>query len=510
MDTVSSTAITQLASHLRVLTESLDPGAGWYGEFLRRDPEGMRACLDGIAIPPWDVVESLLQDLAGLRGAEFAAERSGHAARLRQAAVLAYDRMPGGEEELHALLAAAGAQREASEAAVYALTARLSAAGPADAAALARELSWTQDDLTRATSRCADLAARLDALAPQLPALPRQRPPTGPPDPLWPPADSADFAVSDPEPPAWAPSGADPEPPAGPGVPWLPGDAAQEGAVPDPGPRLVAGARKVRRSGGARFAGAAPEDGGTAAFAAPPGMTGTPDPAVPRGARFGRPAAPGPSWADHPAEPGAGTPATGTGAVGTEPAPGAVGPAPGDGRSGPGEGAPVLVGELIGLRGQGRTGEAHALLCEAAWWDAALLPGLGRELERAGLAADWAALLWEAASLPPDRLAALAAALEDSGRPGDCDRLLRQGAARPAPEIADAALALGAAGRAREADSLLEAFVRVRTAEEAARLARRDPGWFAPRLLRAARGVSGSAHRDLVHAFRVAGIATTA
>ncbi len=55
-----------------------------------------------------------------------------------------------------------------------------------------------------------------------------------------------------------------------------------------------------------------------------------------------------------------------------------------------------------------------------------------------------------------------------------------------------------------EADALLEAFVRVRTAEEAARLARRDPQWFTPRLLRAAESVSAGRHRDLVHALRVA------
>ncbi|MBT2469470.1 hypothetical protein J7E97_16695, partial [Streptomyces sp. ISL-66] len=88
--------------------------------------------------------------------------------------------------------------------------------------------------------------------------------------------------------------------------------------------------------------------------------------------------------------------------------------------------------------------------------------------------------------------------------PADCEALLRQGAARPAAEIAEAALVLGEAGRSREADALLAAFVRVRTAEESARLARRDPGWFAPRLLRAAEALSGSHHRDLLHALRVA------
>lgn len=78
--------------------------------------------------------------------------------------------------------------------------------------------------------------------------------------------------------------------------------------------------------------------------------------------------------------------------------------------------------------------------------------------------------------------------------------------ARPVAEVADAALALGGSGRIREADALLGAFVRVRTAEEAAGLARHDPQWFAPRLLRAARALSATRHRDLAHALRVAGI----
>ncbi|MBW5484259.1 hypothetical protein GPJ59_20830, partial [Streptomyces bambusae] len=89
------------------------------------------------------------------------------------------------------------------------------------------------------------------------------------------------------------------------------------------------------------------------------------------------------------------------------------------------------------------------------------------------------------------------------GRTDDCVRLLRQGVARPADEIADAALALASAGREREADALLNAFVRVRTPEEAARLARRAPQWFTPRLLSAAAAVSDVRHRDLRHALRV-------
>ncbi|NEE07636.1 hypothetical protein G3M58_14390, partial [Streptomyces sp. SID7499] len=42
------------AQYLRDLVARLDPGRGWYGVFARRDPVGMRSCLDGVEIPPWD------------------------------------------------------------------------------------------------------------------------------------------------------------------------------------------------------------------------------------------------------------------------------------------------------------------------------------------------------------------------------------------------------------------------------------------------------------------------
>ncbi|MCX5611267.1 hypothetical protein OHB39_27470 [Streptomyces sp. NBC_00047] len=463
------------------MTHRLDPGAGWYGEFLRRDPEGVRACVDGAAMPPWDVVESLLRDLAGVAGEELAARETVYAARLRAAAVAAWDGLPGGMEELRTQYAAAVAQQAATRAALRSLTARLgSAADPAEADALTRELSWTQDDAARATARHEDLFARLSAVragAPDeapwpgsltappeaLPGVPRQRT-AAPRAPASPPAETPA------SPPAEAPVG------------------RAEG-------RWLRGAR---RAGGARYAGsAAPE---APAFTPPPGHPDgdtasggedVPGPA-PRGARFGRPEP------EPPAPRGARFAQGGSGLGGAE-APASPPPPAGNTRA--------AVGELIALRAQGRGGEAHALLCEIAAWPADRLPDLAGQLARAGLAADWATLLWEAASLPPERLAAAAAALGESGREADCDRLLRQGVARPTAEIAEAALALGAAGRLREADALLGAFVRVRTAEEAAALARRDPQWFAPRLLQAAGELSATHRRDLVHALRVAGIA---
>ncbi|MFF5443935.1 hypothetical protein [Streptomyces sp. NPDC012888] len=432
METATSpdgaTAMARLALRLRALTEALDPASGWYGEFLRRDPEGMRACLDAVAVPPWDVLESLLADLAAALGPEHAAAEAAVLAPLRAAAAAAYDRRPAAAGELRGTLARTGAQRAASEAAVHGLAARLAAAGdPEEARFLSGELAWTRDDLARAESRCADLSARLSALARPGPAA-REA----------------------------SPRAAGPPPRTGlPGVPAQPGPTTAPDSTPTPtpgAPQVPAPAHELAR---------------------PPGPGPDPDP----GQTYGS--------------------GSGSGS----------GPGPGAGAAAAGQPVPRLVAGLTALRGQGRTGEAHALLCEAAGWPAALLPGLARELERAGLAADWATLLWEAAAgLPPERLAESAAALGAAGREEDRDRLLRLGVARPPAEIAEAALALDAAGRAAEAEALLDAFVRVRTAEEAARLARRDPQWFGPRLLEAARRASGNRHRDLKHALRVAGI----
>ncbi|WP_324605500.1 MULTISPECIES: hypothetical protein [unclassified Streptomyces] len=512
------------------MTQRLDPGAGWYGEFVRRDPEGMKACLDGAAIPPWDVVESLLRDLAAARGAQFAARETVYAAQLRAAAVTVWDRLPGGEGELRSLLAAAAAQRAASRTALRSLTVRLGrAADPAETDILTRELSWAQDDVARAAARHEDLAARLRALragpeglwptrpetAEWLPGVPRRgeaRPDPGP----------GSSAAPRPEPGA----GARPEPGAGPRPEPSAVPRPDPGAAPRPGPETAAAEepparveapvgraegrwlRGARRAGGARYAGSAAPS--APAFTPPPGHPGgdgTPGSGpgaalpAPRGARFGVPDAAGPEAAG-PEAPGAEAAAHCAPPPVPRPEHGA---APAAGARGAGTGA--VAAALLALRAQGRSGEAHALLCEAAARPAEQLPALAAELTGAGLAADWATLLWEAASLPPERLAAAAAALGAAGREADCDALLRQGVARPAAEVADAALALDGAGRIREADALLGAFVRVRTAEEAAGLARHDPQWFAPRLLRVARSLPGPRHRDLLHALRVAGIA---
>ncbi|MCH0542839.1 UL36 very large tegument protein, partial [Streptomyces sp. MUM 203J] len=152
---------------LQELTGLLDPGGGWYGVFLRRDPEGIRACADGTELPPWDVVESLLQDFAALRGDEPARAQTVRARQLHRAAAADWDRRPGGRAALHARLDLM--VREQARAADHArdLAARSAAApeGSAEAGRLARDLAWLQDDHSRATARAAELRDRLASLA---------------------------------------------------------------------------------------------------------------------------------------------------------------------------------------------------------------------------------------------------------------------------------------------------------------------------------------------------------
>ncbi len=93
-----------------------------------------------------------------------------------------------------------------------------------------------------------------------------------------------------------------------------------------------------------------------------------------------------------------------------------------------------LVHTLTRLRREARSGEAHALLNRAAYWPAVRFPPLADAMERAGLAADWATLLWEAAAtLPAERLVAAADALTAGGRAEDGEQILRQGVVRLRP-----------------------------------------------------------------------------
>lgn len=586
------------ARYLEELTGRLDPAGGWCAVFWQRDPDGMRACLEGVEIPPWDVVESLLHDLATPAGPEHAERESVRARALHAAAAAAHDRLPGGREALEGRRALMLGEQAYAAARAEELLRALAAEpeGTAEAERLTHELSWTRDDHARATARITELTSRLeslphpgswftpagpDATGPSAlsgPAGPGGQGPDGPwptgvpgtagayatgtagvgqhvmggsPDRHWAsgPAGSAtagaagtaaahgragtaetgavgaaepgaprghgDPGTAGPRPgPAGADhgapgAGADPygtgryRAPAGPGAAEdagavaLPGAAAagtaphgaDQGApgggtaphgVPAPGSAAGGGPaergassrgkRKPRR--GARFAGVE-DDGGAVAVPVLPVADDTP-----RGARYGGAAA----------------------APASAPSPRPVHETDGAERA-----ARETVAALGRLRAEGRGGEAHVVLCEAAAAPPGRLPALAAELHRGGLAADWATLLWEVASQPAAHLAAAADALAAAGRADDGRQLLRQGVSRPAEEIADTALALADEGLGSRARALLAAYTQVRPAEDAARVAGRDPARLVPALLDAARDVPPDRERDLMHALRVAG-----
>ncbi|MFG2333095.1 UL36 very large tegument protein [Streptomyces sp. NPDC048604] len=407
---------------LRDVEARSTPDAGWYGVFAARDPEGLRACLDGVEILPWDVVESLLRDLGQ------PPEAVGHARSLHAAAAAAYDRRPGGAEALRDRRTLMDGERRAAEARAQDLAVRLHTAPPAEAAGLSAELSWARDDGARAAARVAELSARLAVVAePPLPPPP-SLPPSLPPSP----------------------------PPA------------------EPGRRRPRGARYAWLEEGE-------DEGGTTAAPVLPAAQAAP----PRGARFG--GAPDASSATSSPPPTSAAPVDEAGAA---------------------RAAGNAVYALQRLRSQGRSGEAHALLCEALAGPPGWLPALARELHRAGLAADWTTLLWEAASLPPQPYAAVVGALADSGLAEDCEQLLRQGVARPVAELAEAVAALEAAGRAKETRTLLAALVRTRSPEEAAGFALAHPAHLVPLLLAAVRAAAPAHEPALLHALRAAGLPT--
>ncbi|WP_426404487.1 UL36 very large tegument protein [Streptomyces sp. R-07] len=472
----------EIATFTRWLAElagRTQPAGGWHGVFAARDPQGLRSCLDGAEILPWDVVESLLQDAGEAVDGPFAA----HGRILYAAAAGAHDGRPGGAEALAERRDLMEGERRYAETRSRELTERLrTTPDPTEAARLEHDLAWTRDDHARAAARVRELTTRLARLGAGAGAGAGAR--GGP-------GRGAGAEAAAPAGTGPAVAGAQPRasdaaavararvagPVAGAPAQAVGPDAGTSVRAPGPPAGSASGGTKParRRPRGARYAWL--EEG------AEPLMEATPMPALPtggaapRGARFGGGA---------------------ESVVVAEPAP--TDPAEAD------RAAANAVYALRRLRTQGRSGEAHALLCEALGGPPGRLPALAAELHRAGLGADWSTLLWEAASLPPARLAAVAGVLADAGRSADCEQLLRQGVARPVEELAGACAALHAEDHHREAHALLTAFVRVRAPEDAARLAAADPHGLAPQLLAAARAVSPSRERDLLHALRVAGL----
>ncbi|MGW7469943.1 hypothetical protein ACWGJT_36100, partial [Streptomyces xantholiticus] len=150
--------VRAFARYFGELAARLDPDDGWYAIFRQRDPEGMRACLDGSEIPPWDVVESLLRDLPAVEEAEFT-----RAFRLHAAAAAAHDRLPGGREMLEERAELMRHERLRAQARAEEVLWLLS--GSPDVDRLTHDLAWARDDHMRAVRRQAELESRAAALA---------------------------------------------------------------------------------------------------------------------------------------------------------------------------------------------------------------------------------------------------------------------------------------------------------------------------------------------------------
>ncbi|MFI8347230.1 hypothetical protein [Streptomyces sp. NPDC085596] len=469
--------VGEFGYYLDGLLARLDQGAGWCGVFWERDPDGMRACREGREVPPWDLVDALLRDLAAAYGTAPALAERERARTLHTAALTAYDAHPGAHDTLtHRLHATLRARHHADEREA-ALTRRLhEATTESEAESLRIDLAWARDDRHRATARCAELRDRLSRMTrtgPSAVRVPGQAASS---------VGGTPYAGGRSAMAGFAPDGlADAHPgfdgrAATSGVPATPPPAAG-GPLSAPGAALAeapSAKPRKRRRGSARFAGL--DDDTAAPLVLPGAQQATPDL---RGARFAGAEAEE-TWDGERAEPV---------------------PDADDHRA-----VAHAVADLATLRSAGRTGEAHILLAEAARWPAVRFPLLAEALARAGRDADWATLRWEAAALPPGQLAAAAAALEAAGHAQEGHRLLREGAARPPEETGAAVARLDAEGRHGAARALLDACVRVRTPEDAARTAAGDPDRLAPLLLEAARHVSEEHHRDLAHALRAAGI----
>ncbi|SHM58720.1 hypothetical protein [Actinacidiphila paucisporea] len=430
--------------YFRSLVAALGERPGWYGLYAQREPGAARDHETGREIPPWDVVRTILRDLAVNSGAgDIDPSIAARAYALHRAALAAEDAAPGAAARLRSRLDEATRARE-SAAARARESARAYARHPTSARA--QSLAWTRDDLTRTTARCTALHQRLAAVAPPAPApveppgAPTQSAPRG--------ARFAGAPRSDARP---APSGADPAaPPAG----EYDGSAAA--------PR------------GARFAGAPRSDAQPAPPAAGSAVREAPAARMPRGARF------------------AGAP---------QPAPEPVRPADDPRWTAEARAEAARLGQL---RRTGESGAAYLVLAAAAEGPADRLPYVVRELERTGLAADVATLLWEIAALPPQPVAEAVNALAAAGRGPHSRTLLHQVAARAAGDVAVVADLLHSGGRTAEAGELLETVARGRSAEAAAAVARARPALTDPLLAAAAR-VSPPCHRDLAAALHRGG-----
>ncbi len=461
--------VAEFARAFGELLAGLDPGDGWCQVFWARDPQGLRACVDGTETPPWDVVEALVEDHV-TRAAPGTEPRQA-AAGLRPAylaALAGRDARPGAAGELARRLPGMVRARERAARRVTDLERGLVGADGPAAAHLHGHLAWARDDLWRAEARCAELADRLARVRPgEGHGVP------GGPAPESPPTGRRPAGADAPRREAPSYGGApdpDPDPPE-------PRPAPRREPAPGGTAKPVKSTPRSRRS--ARFAGVDDALVGPGSVlpprAAPPvAAAGTGE--APTGARFAGSAAHGAREAAAP-------------------------DAEGMRRSG------ELLSLLGHVRAEGREGEAHLLLVDAAHWPPAHVCALGSRLAADGLAADWSTVLWEAAALPLPPLTALATALEAAGHRADAARILRQGVVRPLREVAAALADPAVTGVPGALDRLAVSCVTARSAEDVARIAASAPGTLTAPLLAAAARTSDLCHEALTHALRVAGVA---
>ncbi|MDQ0937087.1 hypothetical protein [Streptomyces turgidiscabies] len=158
--------VREFARYLHGLLARLDQGAGWCGVFWQRDPDGMRACLEGREVPPWDVVEALLQDLAAGHGTDAVTPEAERARALHQASLTVFDARPGARDSLGDRLDVMHREQKYAAERLAELRRSLdSAATHEEAEGLRLDLAWAHDDHERASARCAELRYRLDQLA---------------------------------------------------------------------------------------------------------------------------------------------------------------------------------------------------------------------------------------------------------------------------------------------------------------------------------------------------------
>ncbi|MHB9757942.1 hypothetical protein ACYBSK_26495 [Streptomyces sp. BYX5S] len=234
--------VRDFATYLQGLNARLDQRAGWCGVFWQRDPEGMRACLEGVEVPPWDVVEALLKDLAVTSGAEHAEREAARARALHRASARAHDAAPGRRELLADRMDLMTRERRDAARRLHELGTRLDAAtDAAEADAVRLDLAWAHDDHERAAARLAELGARLAELGPEADHRPPSPPPTAPAPAPAPkerkrrPRGSARFAgmpLAEPEPEAAAP----PVPAPTPTGARFAGAEADHGVAAEPAP----------------------------------------------------------------------------------------------------------------------------------------------------------------------------------------------------------------------------------------------------------------------------------